>query len=296
MALLLILPTLAGAQCPAIETLGSVSKPAVVPELSGLAASIRHPGLLYGHNDSGDSARFYALNANGTSRATFNLLDVVAIDWEDIAVARIDGEDWIYIADGGNNNLERSELVIIRLLEPELPAFNQTVNLSQTEQFRIDFANRNEDVEGLAVEPVSGALILATRDRDDGGFTRVYRAIPRTDGGVARAALLRSLVDPPGGFRTKAIDWAPGRRFVLLQHSNNSGTTRVLDWRTPEGVSLGAVLADNPCITVIDNFAQAEGLAILLDGSAFIVGGEGNEDPLRRYRFLDPQAEGWAVY
>lgn len=287
---------IAAAQCPGIENLGALTKPIVVPELSGLAASLRHPGLLYGHNDSGDSARLYALNANGTHRATFNLLDVVAIDWEDIAVAHIEGQDWVYVADTGSNNLDRNELAVIRLREPELPPLNQTINLSETERFRLDFANRNEDVEGLAVEPGTGALILATRDRDGSGFTRVYRVIPRTDGGVARASLLRSIADPPGGFRTKAIDWSPGRRFVLLQHSNNSTTTRVLDWRTPTGLSLGAILADNPCIQVIDNFAQAEALAILLDGTEFIVGGEGNEDPLRRYRFLDPPMQGWGVF
>src|SRR5262245_54001674 len=54
-------------------------------ELSGLAASADHAGAFYAHNDSGDTARFFALDAMGADLGVYTLEAGVADDIEDIA-------------------------------------------------------------------------------------------------------------------------------------------------------------------------------------------------------------------
>src|SRR6476619_6236933 len=80
--------------------------PAVqLPELSGLAASRLHPGTLYAHNDSGDYARFFAIDESGRFLAQIDLPGATSIDWEDIAVARCPTGWCVFVADIGDNDL-----------------------------------------------------------------------------------------------------------------------------------------------------------------------------------------------
>lgn len=58
-----------------------------VTENSGLAASRQHPGVLYGHNDKGDSSRIFALDPRtGDLLATLEIDNAANYDWEDICV------------------------------------------------------------------------------------------------------------------------------------------------------------------------------------------------------------------
>lgn len=74
-------------------------------ECSGLAASRAQPGLLYAHNDSGDSARFFALEGSGALRAEYTLAGATFRDLEDIAVGPGPlGASYVFLADTGDND------------------------------------------------------------------------------------------------------------------------------------------------------------------------------------------------
>jgi len=64
---------------------GTLQDPALV-EVSGIAASTRYPSTLWAHNDSGDTARLFAITDAGADRVTFTLSGATANDWEDIAL------------------------------------------------------------------------------------------------------------------------------------------------------------------------------------------------------------------
>ena len=57
------------------------------------------------HNDSGDTARVFALDGTGAVRGTYSLTGATAIDWEDITVVAgaTPGSGTIYAADIGDN-------------------------------------------------------------------------------------------------------------------------------------------------------------------------------------------------
>ena len=96
----------AGGPCHAFEgptELGRIDDPGLT-ELSGLAASRRHPGLFYAHNDSGDVARVYVLDASGSVVGRIALTGAAHVDYEDIAVGPSpDGEPWVHVGDVGDN-------------------------------------------------------------------------------------------------------------------------------------------------------------------------------------------------
>src|SRR4051812_14329684 len=67
------------------STPGAVASSSVT-ELSGLSASRLTADVYWVHNDSGDSARIFAVRNDGADLGAYSLSGATAIDWEDIAV------------------------------------------------------------------------------------------------------------------------------------------------------------------------------------------------------------------
>src|SRR5215470_9495040 len=109
---LLAASTAGGAACPEYdERVDQIGRaPAVLPELSGIAASRRHPGVYWAHNDSDRPLVLYALRESGELLASFPLRGARAVDPEDVAVApcrRDDPRSCVYLADTGDNGQHR---------------------------------------------------------------------------------------------------------------------------------------------------------------------------------------------
>ncbi|KAL4227265.1 hypothetical protein ACF0H5_012711 [Mactra antiquata] len=105
------------------RVVGRISSESVY-DVSGCAASRVHPGVLYVHNDHGDSARIFALDRN-TAKVVGEFLISGARnnDWEDIAVGPCDWADarsCIYILDGGSaDEYPGYENTVYRVVEPD---------------------------------------------------------------------------------------------------------------------------------------------------------------------------------
>lgn len=82
-----------------------------ITESSGVAAG---PGVLWTHNDSGDSARFFALDRRCRTLATYSVVGARATDWEDMAR----GAGALWFGDIGDNASTRSGVVVYRVPEP----------------------------------------------------------------------------------------------------------------------------------------------------------------------------------
>jgi hypothetical protein len=141
--------------------LGPVESPLV--ELSGLAASRRHPGIVYAHNDSGDSARFFALDKDSEIVAEVDLKGATAIDWEDMAIGPCPSGSCVYLADIGDNGLSRREYAIYRVAEPEtLPGDGRSVSVD-CERFPFVYPDGAHNAETLLVHPATGRLFVVTK-------------------------------------------------------------------------------------------------------------------------------------
>ncbi|MGL4512661.1 MAG: hypothetical protein ACRCT8_06180 [Lacipirellulaceae bacterium] len=91
-------------------------------ENSGIVASRQWPGVFWMQNDSGDEPRVYAVRRDGSVFASDRydapgtlIGGAINIDWEDIAV---DASGHVIVADFGNNENDRRDLVLYYLNEP----------------------------------------------------------------------------------------------------------------------------------------------------------------------------------
>ncbi|MCX6622811.1 MAG: hypothetical protein NTY38_17450, partial [Acidobacteria bacterium] len=81
-----------------------------VSESSGIATSLRNPGIFWTHNDSGDGPYVYAFDKAGGNRGTFHLEGAKAVDWEDMAAGpcpRAPATPCLYLGDIGDNDRNR---------------------------------------------------------------------------------------------------------------------------------------------------------------------------------------------
>ena len=105
-------------------TSGTVANPAI-DELSGLAQSRAHPGVLWANNDSGDTARVYALGTDGADLGTVSVSGATAVDWEDLALGPgPGGTDHLYVGDTGGAGTPanaRPTVTVYRFPEPDPP-------------------------------------------------------------------------------------------------------------------------------------------------------------------------------
>jgi len=165
-----------------------VSSP--IREMSGIVKSRRHPDTYWVHNDSGDSARIFAIRSDGSSvlptfsRFTrygdtaeagkqqwegFEVLYAGNIDWEDIAL----DANYLYLADVGNNLNARRDLAIYAISEIDPTASTRSAVVQKwpvhyPEQQDFPPGNWHYDAESLFTS--DGQLYLITKHRRAGAL------------------------------------------------------------------------------------------------------------------------------
>ena len=166
------------ADCPQFDDAaahGSVQS-GVILEASGMVASRKNPGVLWVHNDSGDSARVFAMGTDGSDWGTFNIVGITARDWEDIALGPgpILGEDYLYIGDIGDNDGLYNSIVVQRVLEPNVIPGPGAVDVYGADSIELVYPSAEKmDAETLLVDPVNGDLyIISKREMP----CRIFRA------------------------------------------------------------------------------------------------------------------------
>ncbi len=144
-----------------------------VVESSGLIASRTYPGIMWTHNDSGDSSRIFAISSSCEVIEEFSVTGATQRDWEDITV---DDDNNLYVGDMGNNLNRRKDLVVYRIPEPDPYGGAREVLADRTLPFR--YANQkgflpwNFDAEALFW--MDGAPHILTKHRSD-RRTQLYR-------------------------------------------------------------------------------------------------------------------------
>lgn len=140
-----------------------------IHEISGVAMSRRHR-LLWVHNDADDSPAIFGIKPTGETQVQVRVDNGVAEDWEDIAVATVDGRDWVYLDDVGDAYLVRKargqrfrrRFEIVRFPEPDAFTDGDKLRVS-AEVFPVVF----EGGEGVNVESMvvrdSGAIVLVEK-------------------------------------------------------------------------------------------------------------------------------------
>lgn len=244
-------------------------------EVSGIAASRRHPGHFYVHNDSGDRPRVFVLDEHGHVAAELRLAGARAVDWEDIAMRPPAGEGrpWrVVVADIGDNKARRPSVQLYWFDEPA--ELSVTATEVAAESLELRYPDGPTNAEGLAIDPQTGdAYIFAKDERKP----RVYRlSAPWPSDGPATPTLLTDLtlpgaVLPPDRLIT-AADFSPdGSQIAVRTYVNGWIWTRSSpsdDGAAPR--DWVRILAQPPQRLVLAAEPQGEALAFSPDGQRLL--------------------------
>jgi hypothetical protein len=242
-------------------------------ETSGLAVSRQNPNVLWLHNDGGNK-RVFAVTSDGALAASVRLRAKID-DVEDIAIGAGPeiGVDFIYLGDIGDNNGNRHEIRVVRLVEPDLSqAGNEEFDAKRVEEFRLRYPDGPHDAEALMVDPATGDVLIVTKDRR----SRLYRvaADALKVNGVATLELvaLLNVGDISGGDISRAGD-------MILLRTEQRGWL----WPRQPGEDLADALGRAPRRVTTRGNGQAkngESIGFSPDGRGYFTVSEGQREAI----------------
>ncbi len=131
-------------------------------EISGLAASYRHPDILWAMNDGGNSAHLYAINRRGQRIARYATDGVRNIDWEDLASFERDGKSYLLVADTGDNGGRRKRFALHIFEEPSQL---EDGHITPAWSIQARWPDGPRDCEAVAVDAQQGTVYLISKKR-----------------------------------------------------------------------------------------------------------------------------------
>ncbi len=226
-----------------------------ITEASGLAVSRTDPDLAYVINDSGQAQELYAVQISTGS--IVGVTSVTGGTWSDTEALSIDEDGTLWIADTGDNLVQRDDAALYSLPEP-----GRGDGTAEAMRYPVTFEDGPRDVEALLVQPGTGAIFAISKSFDAGD---VY-ALP--DDLAAGEVNVAERVASAPGVVTDAAFTTDGRSALLRTY----GDVRVHD---PADWSETRRIAVQP-------MQQGETLAVEPGGSTFLIGSEGEGSPLVR--------------
>ena len=269
---------------------GTISS-ATLNEVSGIVGSRSLANTLWVHNDSGDSARFFAISKQGALLGEFNLTSATATDWEDIAIGpKTGGGNYLYLADIGDNAEARSDVSIYRVTEPQSTT-SAAIAAANYKRLRLQYPDGARNAESFFVDPLNGDLYIVTKALS----ARVYRASANSFDSVAQPVTLTAI-----GNLTQAIPFAtaadisPDGRFILIR---NPLTTAYL-YERQANQSVWDALQNTPLAVTLPQESQGEAIGWAADGKGFYTTSEFNgagPRPIYFYAVTVPEPTGIAL-
>lgn len=256
----------AGAEgrCAPPERLGTL--PDEVGESSGLAPS-RWDGVFWTHNDSDGDATLYAIDTTGTVVGRVRVRGARNRDWEDLAAGPCPTGRCLYIADTGDNRLQRDDVAIYRVREPT--TLGDTIT-EPAERFPLRFPSGPKDVEAIYVLP-GGDVYLISKGRGSTVTLFRYPAPLRPNETVTVQEVQRLSSEPVGlPYQVTGASATPDGRWVVVRTY-----TAVQLYRPDRRGRLTAVIpAPGHDIQALAE-PQGEAIALLQDGTIVLSSEEG---------------------
>lgn len=231
-------------------------------EASGVVASRRNPGVLWTHNDQGDSSRIFAMDEQGNLLGTYTLPNAKQTDYEDLALGPgpVEGVEYLYIGDIGDNLADRKDPVVYRFPEPVVylrqASDPVSFDIKGLKAIHIAYPDAPHDAEVLLVDPLSGDLFVITKPD---GSARIFRAM-RADLEAGEPITLSdegelNFADPSGG------DISPTGREILIRQEDYAAL-----WLRGAGESIAVAFASTPiAIPIVGRPEEPNGEAIGFD-------------------------------
>jgi len=255
----------------------------LIREASGIVASRQNPGVLWVHNDSGDSARVFAINDKAELLGICTINGVTARDWEDIAVGP--GPDpnrqYLYIGDIGDNQGKYPDVAVYRVLEPKVSPASPfgRMPIGPADAIRLTYPGGPRDAETLLVDPLTRDIYIASKREL---FSKVYLA--RYPQSTTERTQLKRVAALPWGFAV-AGDVSPDGRRVIIRGMFNASL-----WVRPEGEPLWKAFEGKPAALPLMREPQGEAISFDARGAGYFTISEGEHPPLHFFGPAEPNA------
>lgn len=259
-------------------------------EVSGLAASRRHPGTLWLHDDGGNPPRLFAVGARGLRRATFRVEGVSKTDWEDIAAFKSGGRNYLLLADTGDNGGLRRTLQLHVIEEPRIL---ENGRLTPAWSIAFRWPDGARDCEAVAVDARRGEVLLVSKKRHPPELFSVplrpsgkevvtarplgrLAGVPRPTDEDIRQRPQRARFDA----QVTAADLSPdGRTLAVMTYRY------LLFYPAVGGQGWGAAIRRSPDLRTLPWLPQAEAMGWTVDGRSVHATGEFVPAPVYRIRY-----------
>jgi hypothetical protein len=202
------------------------------------------------------------------------------VDFEDVAISPgpTADKDYIYVGDIGDNESRRPQVRVYRTVEPGIvPAKRPEFLRAAMEDFRFVYPQGPCDAEALLVEPESGDIYIATKEKKR---ARIFRAAadqlkPGQTVTLEHVATLKQ-------DKVSGGDVSRDGKWVVLRNEKTGWL-----WPRRPGESLADTLATTEPreISVRDKSQAKNGEAITFDpaGNSYFTISEGVNQPLARF-------------
>ena len=273
----------ATAGCPQLDDrteVGQLQEPELA-RASGLVEGRRNPGILWTHNDAGDSPRLFAMEIDGTPRGSFTLSGAPDGDWEDLAIGEDpdSGEPLIYVGDIGGSVEPRESLRIYLVPEPEVGTDDVAAELSDYGTLDLTFPEGLLlDSGTLLVDPVTQDLYLLVLEED--GTSGIYRAAaPHEWGSTVEVERITGLRFGEGALHGSNLpvggEFSPLGDKLIVRTADSA-----FIWLRDQAVDMDTTWSTNACPAQVPPELRGESICFSLDGAGFYTTSEEIEQPI----------------
>ena len=133
-------------------------------EASGLAAARQNQGIYFSINDSGNAPQLFAFHADGRHVRSWIVDYSESHDFEDLASFTYEGQQYVLIADTGDNLYWRPEVRLLVIPEPDLGGVGDD-SLAPAWVIRFSYPDGQRDVESVAVDEAEERIYLISKRR-----------------------------------------------------------------------------------------------------------------------------------
>jgi hypothetical protein len=271
------------------EEISKIQSPAIT-EASGLALSSANPDFLWTHNDSGGSPQVHLLGSDGSDRGQVTITGCSITDWEDLASFTLAGENYLLIADTGDNEGRRPSASLIIIAEPKLPSAGKRLEITVTPAWQIQFTYPGgpQDCEAVAVDAHTGKIILISKRTKPPQVYELPLSPPKSAAPLSAvligktAVVSRTMPFLPYGNQPTGFDIsADGKLAAVITYSE------IFLFRRQLNESWATALAGKPTALSPHRLKQAEAVAISKDGKTVYAVSEGERSPMTRFHVLE---------
>jgi hypothetical protein len=244
-------------------SVGTVTASAL-DECSGIIASRNNANVIWTHNDSGDSARLFALDTQGRLLGTYTLTGATHTDYEDIGIGPgpLTNVSYLYVGDIGDNGESRSSIRVYQIPEPAVHARQYTnpptVGVKGVRAITLSYPDSPHNAESLFIDPWTGDLFIVTKESTTSRVYSTSQAGLNSGTNVTLAFVRNIAFNIPS-----AADISPTGKEILIRQEDFA---RV--WTRTNGQSISSALAAAPVtVPVIGTPTEPNGEAIAFDAN-----------------------------